>query len=48
MEFGDGTLNLFTGSVDLDGQPNGELLVWKLTTQNNKDCRIRGVSLSWR
>lgn len=48
QEFGDGTLNLFSGSVDLSGQPNGELLVWKLTTQNNKDCRIRGVSLSWR
>jgi hypothetical protein len=48
QEFGDGTLNLFSGSVDLQGQPNGELLVWKLTTQNNKDCRIRGVSLSWR
>jgi hypothetical protein len=48
QEFGDGTLNLFSGSVDLREQPNGELLVWKLTTQNNKDCRIRGVSLSWR
>jgi hypothetical protein len=48
QEFGDGTLNLFSGSVDLRSQPNGELLVWKLTTQNNKDCRIRGVSLSWR
>jgi hypothetical protein len=48
QEFGDGTLNLFTGSVDLASQPNGELLVWKLTTQNNKDCRIRGVSLNWR
>jgi hypothetical protein len=48
QEFGDGTLNLFSGSVDLQGQPNGELLVWRLTTQNNKDCRIRGVSLSWR
>jgi len=48
QEFGDGTLNLFTGSVDLDAQPHGELLVWKLTTQNNKDCRIRGISLNWR
>jgi hypothetical protein len=48
QEFGDGTLNLFTGSVDLQSQPNGELLVWKLTTQNNKDCRIRGISLNWR
>jgi hypothetical protein len=48
QEFGDGTLNLFTGSVDLRSQPNGELLVWKLTTQNNKDCRIRGISLNWR
>jgi len=48
QEFGDGTLNLFTGSVDLDAQPHGELLVWKLTTQNNKDCRIRGLSLNWR
>jgi hypothetical protein len=48
MEFGDDTLNLFTGSVDLTSQPNGELLVWKLTTQNNKDCRIRGISLTWR
>ena len=48
QEFGDGTLNLFTGSVDLDTQPHGELLVWKLTTQNNKDCRIRGISLNWR
>jgi hypothetical protein len=48
QEFGDGTLNLFTGSVDLDTQPNGELMVWKLTTHNNKDCRIRGVSLNWR
>ena len=48
QEFGDGTLNLFTGSLDLRSQPNGELLVWKLTTQNNKDCRIRGISLNWR
>ena len=48
QEFGDGTLNLFTGSVNLSSQPNGELMVWKLTTENNKDCRIRGVSLSWR
>ena len=48
QEFGDGTLNLFTGSINLDAQPHGELLVWKLTTQNNKDCRIRGISLNWR
>ncbi|RPI81209.1 MAG: LamG domain-containing protein [Nitrosopumilales archaeon] len=48
QEFGDGTLNLFSGSVDLSSQPNGELMVWRLVTQNNKDCRIRGVSLSWR
>jgi Concanavalin A-like lectin/glucanases superfamily len=48
QSFGDGTLNLYTGSVDLDEQPNGSLMVWKLTTQNNKDCRIRGISLAWR
>jgi hypothetical protein len=48
MEFGDDTLNLFTGSVDLSSQPSGSLMVWKLTTKNNKDCRVRGVSLSWR
>ena len=48
QEFGDGTLNLFSGSVDLSSQPNGELMVWKLITQNNKDCRIRGISLNWR
>ena len=48
QEYGDGTLNIFSGSVDLSTQPNGELMVWKLTTLNNKDCRVRGVSLYWR
>mgnify|MGYP001401582936 CR=1 FL=1 len=38
----------YIGTFDLSSQPNGELMVWKLTTQNNKDCRIRGVSLNWR
>jgi len=47
-EFGDGTLNMFVGSVDVSEQPNGELMVWRVKTNNNVDCRLRGVSLYWR
>jgi hypothetical protein len=46
--YGDGSLNIFTGSVDISAPPQGQLMVWKLVTQNHKDCKIRGVSLFWR
>jgi hypothetical protein len=46
--YGDGNLNIFTGSLDLTSQPQGELIVWKLVTQNNKDCKIRGIALNWK
>jgi len=46
--YGDGTLNIFTGSADISAPPLGQLMVWKLITQNNKDCKIRGISLNWK
>ena len=48
QDFGNGTLNLFTGEADLAAQPNGNVIVYRLTTMNNKDCKIKGVSLTWR
>jgi hypothetical protein len=46
--YGDGSLNIFTGSADISAPPLGQLMVWKLVTQNHKDCKIRGVSLNWK
>ena len=48
QDFGNGTLNLFTGEADLAAQPNGNVIVYRLTTMNNKDCKIKGVSVTWR
>ena len=40
--------NIFTGSVDLTGQPSGSLMVYKIVTAENKDLRIYSVALSWK
>jgi hypothetical protein len=40
--------NFYVGTVDLSTQPNGQLLVWKITTHNNVRSWLRSVALNWR
>jgi hypothetical protein len=40
--------NIFTGSVDISAQPSGKEMVYKLTSHNNKDLRVRSVTLQWK
>lgn len=40
--------NILTGTVDISGQPSDTDMVYKITTHNNKDLKIHGVSLLWR
>jgi hypothetical protein len=40
--------NIFTGAVDISSQPNGKEMVYKITSHNNKDLRIRSVTLEWK
>jgi hypothetical protein len=41
-------MGIFTGVVDLSHQPSGTLMVYKLVTADNKDCRLMSVALSWK
>lgn len=47
-EYDDGQLNIMTGSASVAAQPSGSLIRFRITTKNNKDCRIRGVGIQWR
>lgn len=42
------SVNFYVGTVDLSLQPNGQLLVWKITTHNNVRSWIRSLALNWR
>jgi Concanavalin A-like lectin/glucanases superfamily len=41
-------VNFIIGTVDLQSQPNGKEMVYKITTHNNKDLLIRSVALNWK
>lgn len=38
---------IYSGSVDISGQPAGTSMKYKVTTHNSKDIRVHGVSLAW-
>ena len=38
---------IWSGEVDVSGQPSDTSVKYKITTHNTKQCRIHGVSLSW-
>lgn len=42
------SINWYVGTVDLSTQPNGQLLVWKITTHNNRKMLIRSVAVNWK
>jgi hypothetical protein len=41
-------INIFTGAVDVSSQPNGKELVYKITSHNNKDLRIRSSAIEYK
>jgi len=41
-------VNFFVGTVDLSSQPNGKMMVWKITTHNNKRVWVRSLALNWK
>jgi hypothetical protein len=38
----------YVGTFDLSTQPNGKEVVYKITSHNNKDFRIRYIALNWK
>ena len=38
---------IWSGEVDVSGQPSGTSVKYKITTHNTKQCRVHGISLSW-
>jgi hypothetical protein len=38
----------YAGAVDLSEQPNGKEIVYKITSHNNKDFRIRYIAVNWK
>ena len=38
---------IWSGEVDVSGQPSGTSVKYKITTHNTKQLRLHGVSLSW-
>jgi hypothetical protein len=40
--------NIFTGAVNISTQPSGKEMVYKITSHNNKDLRVRSVTVEWK
>ena len=39
--------NILSATVDVSGQPSGTSMKWKAVIASTKDCKLRGVGLTW-
>ena len=44
----DSSRRILAGTVDISSQPSGTNMKYKITTHNNKNLKLHGVSLFWR
>ena len=44
----DSSRRILAGTVDISAQPSGTSMKYKITTHNNKNLKLHGVSLFWK